>query len=223
MKGRDADARFRTLAARPIAEQVESASTQRYGAVYVDRRGYADRAKDVETVLARSLGPPIATSSDGDRAMYRLGTPSPPTISAAEQDALLGEGIAFAQRDLPPFVLGVEGISHAEPWGRWTDGAVAVIRFAHPLPPRFMLELHVSNVYGPNLGLPVRVRVGSEVREFTPTRPAETFRLEFAPGAPASTIELRIAKPASPLSLGASTDQRQLGIGLSRLRIVAQR
>jgi hypothetical protein len=132
----------------------------------------------------------------------------------------LADGVDLSAPTLPAF-LRAEGLSHAEPAGRWTDGPVSRIRLAAPLPARFTLELVVAHVFEPNHGLPIRVEVGGVKREFTPQRENESVRLDFRIARPADTIEIHIPKPTSPAELGASTDARRLGIRLKQMRIVA--
>src|SRR4030095_13866876 len=127
--------------------------------------------------------------------------------------------IEFA-KPLLPVIASTQGISHPEPWGRWTDGAVATIRFAQPLPEKFDLEIIYYAIYGTNRGAPFRIRVGDEVREFTISTGTEKIRLPFNPKRPVDAIEIEVPKPTSPASLGQSPDPRLLGLGINRLRIV---
>src|SRR6185436_13908279 len=53
----------------------------------------------------------------------------------------LAKGIDFSQPELPPYIDAIAGISHGETTGRWTVGRVAQLKFEHPLPARFALEL----------------------------------------------------------------------------------
>ena len=218
MKGREGDTWFRALSSRPIQQQLTVAAETGFGAVYLDRRAYADGGATIEAILVARLGEPIAVSWDGDRAVYRISSSGQAT--AAQMLASLSAGMDFRQRDFPVYVIGTEGLSGAEAWGRWTDGPVARIRFAHMLPQKFALELGVWAAYAQNSGLPVKVRIGDTEREVTVS--ATTVRLDFDLRGPTDTIEIKLPAPTSPASRGESADPRLLGIGLKTLRIIAR-
>ena len=136
-----------------------------------------------------------------------------------ESTGVAAPSIDFTKDPYPVYVAAVEGISHAEPDGRWTDGPTAKLRFTRPLPPHFTLDLDVPYAYGPNRGLPSRVRIADEEREFTPADDRNPLKLEFDLRRPADTIEIVIAKPTSPQSVGESGDPRRLGVRLRSLRV----
>ena len=220
MKGRDGDAWFRALGALSVSEQLDAAAARGFGAVYFDRRGYADRGRAMVAELGARMGEPLAVSRDGDRRIYRLapfrqgiGGEAPPGPPAS------GE-VDFARHELPASVASTGGLSHAEPWGRWTEGGVATIRLASPLPRSFTLELAARTAYGPNAGAPFRARVGDQEREFTVSGVPEVIRLEFDLRRSADTIEIRVPRPTSPSSLGQGEDARLLGLGLRSLRVI---
>ncbi len=219
MKGREGDRWLRALSKRPIAEQLDIAAESGFGAVYVDRSAYADRGVALEVVLRERLGPPLATSADGRLVTYRLAPTGKVPVPLERLRIPMSEPIQFADREFPRYVARVEGFSGREPWGRWTDGPVARIRFVQPLPPRFTLALDIARVYGPNRDQPVGVRIGDEERTFTAGGPA-TVEFAFDLRHPVDTIEFAIPQPASPYSRGESGDRRALGIGLGALHIV---
>lgn len=219
MKGRESDRWLRTLSMHPLGEQLDLAAESGFGAVYVDRRAYPDRGAAVEAILRERLGPPLATSADGHLVTYRLAPTGKSPLPLERLRIPMSEPIQLADRDFPRYVARVEGFSGREPWGRWTDGPVARIRFAQPLPPRFTLALDIARVYGPNRDQPVGVRIGDEERTFTADGPA-TVEFAFDLRRPADTIEFAIPQPASPYSRGESGDRRALGIGLGALHIV---
>lgn len=220
MKGREGDLWLRALSLRPTEKQLDLAAESGFGAVYVDRRAYADDGAAIEAVLRSRLGPPAATSADGDRVIYRMAPTGTRPVPLARVQQTLADPIEFARPDYPRLLASVEGVSGYESWGRWTDGPVARIKFAQPLPQRFTLELGIARVYGPNRGENVRVSVGDQQRTFVATG-AGKVDLVFDMQHPAEVIEIDIPRPTSPLSLGQSGDRRLLGIGLESLRIVA--
>jgi len=127
--------------------------------------------------------------------------------------------VDFRVKDYPADVASVSGISGHEPWGRWTDGARAVLQFKKTLPSTFQLKLQTTGAFGPNAGIPLLVRAGSVQKEFTVTKPNELFLLDFEGVANADRIEFVIPKPTSPKELAMSEDARKLGLGLVSLAI----
>jgi hypothetical protein len=136
----------------------------------------------------------------------------------------LADGIDFTRRALPSFVTDVTGLSDYEPPGRWTDatnGDVTSIGFSQPLPRVFALEISAF-AYGPNIGAPVKVRVGNSERIFViPGGDKALSRLTFETDGAVSTLEIIAPHPTSPKDIDpASRDPRKLGIRLVSLRIV---
>ncbi|HUF80600.1 MAG TPA: sugar translocase, partial [Burkholderiales bacterium] len=72
MKGREADAWLRSIAALPLDRHLGAVAGKGYEAVYVDRRGFADRGAQLESGLKSVLGPPAVVSADGHLAVYRI-------------------------------------------------------------------------------------------------------------------------------------------------------
>jgi hypothetical protein len=158
-------------------------------------------------------------ASDADRPV--MGASNDPVGTQADMLRSLAEkGIDFTRATLPGYVRALRGFSHTEPDGRWTDGTVAEIRFAHALPERFYLELEVTDAYGPNRGKPVVVRVGGQQRQFTVGGGAKAVRLSFDLNAPVDAVAFDIPSPTSPLSRKESPDARELGMRVRSLRIV---
>ena len=146
-------------------------------------------------------------------------TPTPAASPSAESyPATLAEGVDFTKPGYPTFIAGVTGMSAYEPWGRWTDGDKAIFHFAQPLPKQFTLIVQ-ANVFGPNLGEAVKVKIGAAQQEFKITEQGQIHRLNFTLSKPANTIELFIPKPTSPKDLQLSEDPRKLGLGLIKLQI----
>jgi len=124
----------------------------------------------------------------------------------------------------PDYVLEVSGMSGQEPWGRWTDasvGPIAKFRFRQPLPKRTVVQL-TAGAFGPNVGEPVQVRVGSVAKAvvIAANRNPDTFRLVFDTDGTADTLEIAPPRPTSPHELNAQDgDMRKLGVSLFALRI----
>jgi phosphoglycerol transferase len=127
--------------------------------------------------------------------------------------------VDFREKNYPADVASVSGISGPEPWGRWTDGARAVLQFKKTLPSTFQLKLQTNVAFGPNAGIPILVRAGSIQKEFTVTRPDQLIVLDFEGVENADRIEFVIPKPTSPKELAINEDLRKLGLGLVSLAI----
>lgn len=153
-------------------------------------------------------------------------TPATPPKTVANPSAIesysatLNEGIDFTKHGYPTFIAEVTGMSAYEPWGRWTDGAKAVFRFNQQLPKRFTLVIQ-ANVFGPNIGQAVKIKVGVMQQEFKVSQQGEIQRLDFTLPESTDTIALIIPKPTSPKDLQIGEDPRQLGLGLIKLQIQA--
>jgi hypothetical protein len=123
----------------------------------------------------------------------------------------------------------LNGWSHAEPWGTWTDGPEAVLQIPLTRPPRgavdLALEAHAFiRTAHPRLHVSV-LCAGAVVAEWQiETAECATYRatipewLAVREGA-LLTIALRMERTASPHALGESPDARQLGLGVRRLRV----
>ncbi len=149
--------------------------------------------------------------------------PTKSTLSDTAYSSPLSEGIDFTKVEYPAFVADIQGISGPEPWGRWTDGDRAIIKFKENLPRAFYLELAVKWAFGPNFKRPIRVRVGTHEQTFTVTQTNEIFRFEFINVQNANTIEIIPPSPISPKSMNMNNDQRRVGVGLVKLRVIVKR
>ena len=150
------------------------------------------------------------------------GTPVPvkATAAAGDYDATLAEGIQFGDRPgYPRFVSSVTGMSGFEPGNRWTEGPAAIFHFAQPLPTKFILKLEMVGAFGPNVGKPVVVKIGSWRGEFTVDTKPVTIDLPVETTEPAPAIEFVVPEPASPRELGVGADTRKVGVGFRRLSI----
>ena len=222
MKGRDANRWTRTVAGQPLPIQIDLAAESGFGAVYVDRRGYADRGEMTEIVLRERLGAPLVESGDHQLAIYRLQPTGSNPLSL--EDVLAREidaPIRFDGPTLDSGVASVSGLSAAEPWGRWTDGPVARIFLSRDLPPRFVLRIETAMALAPSVNVDIGVRVGEVIRYFrVPTTGSAIADVQFEIAAPSKSIEFLIPNPRAPKDLGMNDDARKLGIGLLSISII---
>lgn len=149
-----------------------------------------------------------------------------PKLEKSAQSAssqIPAQGYQFNQPGVPDFLESFSGLSHAEDWGRWSDGNSApavVLSFIQPLPKGFTLQI-ISKGYGPNIGHQARVIVDNEEQRLNLGEQATEDALHFANHAGAKRIEIIPPSPQSPKDAGESTDGRKLGIGLLSIKIIA--
>ena len=111
------------------------------------------------------------------------------------------------------------GFSHREEWGRWTNGDTAVIKLKGLLPESFKLVLEAF-AFGPNVGQPIKIRIGNSEKIIYLSNQKSTVSLEFAGMRDAESIVIHVPKPTSPRELGLSEDKRRLGIGIVSIKII---
>jgi phosphoglycerol transferase len=156
--------------------------------------------------------PPAVTKKESSAPMLR-------DPLAPRYQAVLEDGWSFSKPGSPEYIASIYGLSVSEPWGRWTDGDVAIVRFSSPLPLRFSVELS-GGAFGANVGKPVGIRVGGVERQVVfkggPFENTSTLKADFVneSGSDTVTILLPAARPAS------AGDPRRLGLALTGLKIV---
>jgi hypothetical protein len=120
-------------------------------------------------------------------------------------------------------VLGVKGLSFQEPWGRWSDGDEVIIKLVNCLPAgKLRIDLR-GHAFGPNIGRPVLVTLGSSkaLFDFSESDRDLSAILDNREQCQ-TTLSLLVPKKTSPKALGLSEDARLLGVGLVQLSISAQ-
>jgi phosphoglycerol transferase len=115
-------------------------------------------------------------------------------------------------------VVGADGLSNVEAWGRWSDGKRVELRFDRPLPARLTVVLSAGAV-GANINAPFVLRVGDAALEFRLPWEAREVVLDLDTDGRQQTLAIEVPQPQRPSELGNSTDTRLLGISLTRMRI----
>lgn len=240
MKGREGDFFYRALSQQPISHQLVVLKKLGFGGIYIDRRGYQDHGEAIEAELTKLLNKPTQiVSQDGHLAFFRI-THSEPLPNGLTTNQIMqhvgfvadrygqrysakqSDGIDLRHSGLPTFVAAVQGLSIEEPWGRWSDASLSrtvVFSMVTPLPEAFTLKL-TAKAFGPNIGMPVQVIVGTEKKTFIPTQSMAEYKLSFSKTRKVDVIEISPPKPTSPSTLGTGNDPRALGIGIEKLTIV---
>lgn len=73
MKGRKGDLFFRNLATQPLLNQIRTIKSLGFNGIYIDRRGYTDRAKTVEAELRKILSVKPLVSKDKNLVFFLIG------------------------------------------------------------------------------------------------------------------------------------------------------
>ena len=115
-------------------------------------------------------------------------------------------------------VVGADGLSNVEAWGRWSDGKRVELRFDRPLPARLTVVL-TAGAFGANIDAPFVLRVGDAALEFRLPWEAREVVLDLDTDGRQQTLAIEVPQPQRPSELGNSTDTRLLGISLTRMRI----
>lgn len=111
-----------------------------------------------------------------------------------------------------------EGMSHAEAFGRWTDGDKVRFHFVAALPRKLNVYL-TARAFGPNAGKDFVMRVGQQEKRFRlPYTPVE-LKLRFDTDGAQRTIEVDVPHAVSPEELGSPGDPRKLGMGVHSMEI----
>ncbi|MCE0825102.1 phosphatidylglycerol--membrane-oligosaccharide glycerophosphotransferase [Buttiauxella sp. A2-C2_NF] len=123
----------------------------------------------------------------------------------------------------PLEVKAYSGISRPEEWGRWSNANLAPevkIEYAEPLPEKFDLVI-TAKAFGPNVGQPMPVKIGSQQQTLTLGEELTTTTLHF--DNPERSNLLEIIPPQPQLSNEGNIlghEPRKLGIGMGDIKVV---
>jgi len=120
----------------------------------------------------------------------------------------------------PAMVRSLHGLSAQEPFGRWTDGAEAVIEFDREFSGTLRLVIDTASVFGPNVGQPVTIRMGGAQASASFDGESSRRAVLLREVAPTRELRLLIPHPTSPRELGnPQGDPRRLGLALTQLHL----
>jgi len=115
-------------------------------------------------------------------------------------------------------VAGAEGLSVAEPWGRWSTGRRVVLHLDRPLP-KVAEVLIKAQAYADNTTLPFTLRVGGESIPFHIGPSLQEVKLRVRTDGAQRSLAIEVPRPTTPRSLGQWADDRALGIGIAEVSI----
>jgi phosphoglycerol transferase len=124
--------------------------------------------------------------------------------------------IDFRNSVWPGRLAFISGLSGPENFGRWSTGDEVRIDFAFPLPKKMKLTL-TALAFGPNLGLPFSIGIGTQEQLFRLTDVMKDVSLYFESDGTEKTVTVKIPKPTSPREFSNLPDDRRLGIALQQL------
>ncbi|MGO4389127.1 hypothetical protein AB4Y85_16480 [Microvirga sp. 2YAF29] len=163
--------------------------------------------------LLRSAAKLVGKALDNSRAYYpHLNS----EIAKKVTGSSLEDGIDFTQEELLEAVVDIQGLSEAEPWGRWSDAERVVLSLNHMMDGEFILDVTAVG-HDRNVGADIKVKIGNVTRiaRFGADMDnPQTVSLPFELRKPASIIEFTVPYPVQP-----ARDSRQIGLGLVRLNV----
>lgn len=181
------------------ADFVAALASTGFGAIYVNRLGYADRGIAVERSLATMLGPPALEDPNKLEAIYRI----PPAIAAVPRPPFIVVGPG---RGWQPWIKNAKG--NAEGWtaGTTTELVVANPGAAVPLAVEFSLmsrqARHLAIDYGDEHLADYELAAGAE----------QKITLQFISSAGASRLRLATnVHPATNANEKAWTPSMRIG------------
>lgn len=126
--------------------------------------------------------------------------------------------IDFRSSTWPGMLGRVEGLSHPEIFGRWSNAANVDLHLTTPVSGKVQLVLE-ARAFGPNIDEPFTLELGDQEQQFTLGGDAREISLTFDLTEPAQRIRIRVPHPVSPRELSFSADDRPLGVALHQLHI----
>lgn len=143
----------------------------------------------------------------------------PELLPKAENNNAIEDGIDFSEFTYPTSVLEIRGLSNInDASGRWSIGPLISIKFSRLLPKQFKLIIEGGG-YGPNIGEPIKIKIGKLEQTFKFLQPPkleknEKIILHYSLRRKTNLIEIKVPKPICP-----PNDNREIGIALSYLKV----
>jgi hypothetical protein len=163
--------------------------------------------------LLRSAAQLVGRTLDNSKTYY----PHPSSeIAKKITGSSVEDGIDFTKEEYPGSVIDVQGLSEAEPWGRWSDAERVVISLNHMLGEEFVLDVAAVG-HDRNVGADIKVKIGGVTRRArfgADMNDPQTVSLPFRLRKPVSIIEFTVPYPVQP-----ENDNRLIGLGLVHLNV----
>jgi phosphoglycerol transferase len=143
-----------------------------------------------------------------------------PSKSPDDRPGSLQRTVDFSHPFRFGIVKRISGLSVPQPLGRWSDSREVQIEMFSALPPKFDLHL-TARAFGPNCQLPFSIRIGHQTKTFRLASSPSDVSFSFTTDGNEKLIMIEVPQPTSPKQLGMSSDNRRLGIALTKISIVA--
>lgn len=115
-------------------------------------------------------------------------------------------------------LAGVEGLSHSEAFGRWSDAKEVVLHFNAPLPQHAFIVFKAWP-YGDNSEFPFTLRAGDSSAQFRLTGAPQEIGLLLDTDGRQRSLTIVVPHPVSPQEYGDPRDPRKLGMALAEIEI----
>lgn len=226
----------RKINGQPLSNILESLVAANFIGIYIDRWGYADDGRAMESNLTRILGAAPIVSDDGRSSFYRLAgyaakleSQYGPLKWAEIKESVfctitLGERVTFSKEGTGVSLLG-PGCSHPEEWGCWTNGKEATLNVTLPSVNSDLELVIEAKPYGPQEGRSAEVFFNGDkialwdVGGKSATRFTALIKKSSVRAGHPSVIKLRFNKTFCPIARGTSLDSRELGLALEAMTL----
>lgn len=240
IKGRLPDAIYKVLLEQSVSKQLELIKGLGFDGIYIDRRGFIDKALQLEKEIQDFFNcKPEIVSSDNNLSFFLIPNPLPALKKESAFEYMKSAGmnvyrdnlgiriveknskiIDFKNIAIPSFIKELKGLSYKENWGQWSDASKyknVYIKLDESLSGKIELIIF-AKAFGPNVGVPFIFKIGNEEKLLTIGSNIEKHSLEFEIKDKSSVIEIFTPMPTSPQDLGVSNgDFRKLGIGIQQI------
>ena len=241
IKGRMADDLFKVLSEQDITKQLEIIRSMDFKGIYIDRRGFTDQGLQLERQIEQFFNiKPSIVSLDNNLSFFLITNPTLNKNNPFEVMDSMGikiyrdklgiriiddfsKHVDFKKIAIPSFIKEMKGLSYKEDWGQWSDASKyknIYIEFDKPLEEKIELIIF-AKAFGPNVGLPFKIKIGSEVQSLVLGPNIDEFKLSFKNVEQSSVLEIFSPNSVSPQDLGIiNGDFRKLGIGIRKLSLM---
>ena len=128
----------------------------------------------------------------------------------------------FSLSEPPDWISSISGLSGVEPWGRWSDQALAPsvrIITTNALPQEFILTLKFRSIFS-NKPVKVSIQIGRIKYQLQIQSEISEFSINVKNATKANAIDFSPSDNISPKQAGWSSDERILSIGFCELQIL---
>lgn len=130
--------------------------------------------------------------------------------------------IDFNRASWPGILSKVQGLGHANGWGRWSSGNVVTLEFIQPLPDKFSIHF-LAYSYGPNIqeDRDYIIHIGDSKVKFRLSEAPEEKVFEFSNPTQAKTMRIDVPLTMLPQESGSMGQDERIGMALMKLVITA--